>query len=73
MASETGLQVPGAADLAAAYKELLEWEANFDGWDLIYWIQANWMLPLVSCGIYVVMVFLGPVLLKGALCHQFSP
>mmetsp|Transcript_25450 Transcript_25450/g.71172 ORF Transcript_25450/g.71172 Transcript_25450/m.71172 type:complete len:285 (-) Transcript_25450:326-1180(-) len=62
MASETVGPIPGAAEVPA----LLQWEANFDGWDLIYWIQENWMLPFVSCAIYVVMVFFGPPLLKGA-------
>lgn len=58
--------VPGAAEAAAALRGYLEWEAAFDGWPMIRWIQANWKLPLVCCGLYLVMVFLGPVLMRGA-------
>lgn len=42
----------------------LAWEADFDGWPLIHWIQANWKLPLICCAAYLVMIFLGPVVMK---------
>jgi hypothetical protein len=45
--------------------EFLKFEAEFHGQGLINWIQVNWMLPIVSCAVYLFIVFLGPVVMKG--------
>lgn len=68
--------IPGAAEVAAAWERWSAYESNFDGWHLIYWIRANWTLPLICCGMYMSMVFVGPYLMKGGrvyLCRGLSP
>jgi len=60
-----------ASQAAAALEAALEWEAAFEGWPLIHWIQANWKLPLVACTVYLVVVFLGPLAMKS--CKPIKP
>jgi len=53
------------AQASAKLDEFFKYEAEFDGQILIDWIQLNWTLPLICCAVYLVMVFLGPIIMKG--------